>query len=141
MKIMNILLIFLVAIVGSFLLFDKKAMSQSSVDAGNIVMMNIQDGKKILVYHKSSNTFLIYGNPSSGSKDESLQLLQIRSLGQDFLMAEKLSQAESELVLNKKGYTVEDIRQKVDVALPKRARTKTLQGGHYPSPERPLKKK
>ncbi len=139
-KIMNILLICFVIIVGSSLVFNKKAMSQSLVDASNIVMMNIQDGKTILVYHKSSNTFLLYGQPDPGSKNKGLQLMQIRSLSQDFLMAEKLSQAESELVSNEKGYTVEYIRQKVDVALPKRGSTKTLQGGHYPSPRMSIEK-
>ncbi len=73
MKIKNILLVCLVVIACSFLLPEKNVMSQSSVDGGDIVMMNIQNGKITLVYHKPSNTFLFYGYPSSDLENEGLQ--------------------------------------------------------------------
>ncbi len=142
-KIMNILLICFVIIVGSSLVFNKKAMSQSIVDAGDIVILNVQEEKIILVYHKLSNSFLFYGYPSSGSNNNDLQLLQIRTLKQDFQMAEKLSHAGIELSSNEEGYSVENIVHRVDDLLSTQSRSKTKKvkggGGHYPSPAIPLK--
>ncbi len=140
MKIKNILLVCLVVIACSFLLPEKNVMSQSSVDGGDIVMMNIQNGKITLVYHKPSNTFLFYGYPSSDLENEGLQLLQIRSLSNDFQMAEIVAETESELVYNKRGYSVEELAQKTKVFLPRLEKTKIKQGGHYRESGRPLKK-
>ncbi len=111
MKIMNILLICVVVIVGNLLFFNKKAISQDSVDGGNIVMMNIQNGELTLVYHKPSRTFLFYGYPAGKSSNDGMQLLQIRSLSNDFTLATKLSKLEEELEWNDNGYTVKDIKK------------------------------
>jgi hypothetical protein len=138
MKIKNVLLVCLVVIACSFLILNKNAISQTSVDGGDIVMMNIQNGEITLVYHKPSKTFLFYGYPSSSSRNKGLQLLQMRNLSTDFEMAEKLAQAKAELENNGQGYSVEEIERRADsIHL---ILEKGVQGGHYRGPVSPLKK-
>ena len=90
MKVMHILVISLFVIAVSLFLFDEKASAQVAVDGGDIVIMNVSTGYNtaddILVYHKSSKSFLLYGY--SSSKGKGLQLLQIRNLVNDFDLVE-----------------------------------------------------
>ncbi len=112
MKIKNILVVCVVVIVVNLFLFNKKAISQSSVDGGDIVMMNIQNEEIVLVYHKPSNSILLYASPALNRADKGLQLLQIRSLSSDLELAEKLAEVGTELVWKKNGYNLREINNK-----------------------------
>lgn len=114
MKIMNILVISLVVIAVSLFLFDEKTSAQVAIDGGDVVIMNVRKGydaaDDILVYHKSSKSFLLYGY--SGSKGKGLQLLQVRNLVNDFDLAEG-KKGKLELKFKKNGYEPSTIKSKV----------------------------
>ncbi len=79
MKIMNILMISLVVVVGSLFLFNEKAAVQAAVAIGDIAIMHSYNEKtdnlEIIVYHKPSNSFLLYGYSSKTNQaSKGLQL-------------------------------------------------------------------
>ncbi len=115
MKVINILIIFLVVVVGSLFLFNEKASAQEGVVLGDIAIMhsyNEQTGNmEILVYHEPSNSFLLYGYSSKLIKaSKGLQLLHIRRLENDFAFAEK---TEKQLEFKKDGYDVDKIKSMI----------------------------
>ncbi len=112
MKIMNILIICLVVVVGSLFLFNEKAAARSAVAVGDIAIMHSYNEKtdnlEIIVYHKPSNSFLIYGYSSKTIKaSKGLQLLHIRRLENDFAFAEK---TKKKLEYKRDGYDIDRIK-------------------------------
>ncbi len=109
MKVMNILVISLVVVVGSLFLFNEKAAVQAAVAIGDIAIMHSYNEKtdnlEIIVYHKPSNSFLLYGYSSKKSKG--LQLLHIRRLEYDFAFAEK---TKKKLDYKRDGYEIDRIK-------------------------------
>jgi hypothetical protein len=117
MKVMNILVISLVVVVGSLFLFNEKAAAQSAVAIGDIAIMHSYNeatsNLEIIVYHKPSNSFLLYGYSSKASKvGKGLQLLHIRRLENDFAFAEK---TKKKLEYRKDGYDVDRIKSMIGV--------------------------
>ncbi len=123
MKVMNILILSLVIIVGSLFWINEKISAQMLVDGGDVVIMDItkvrSDGtnqtEEILVYHKASKAFLLYGYSSTTGRG--VQLLQIRRLDNDFGLAEALVKKrpeEQDLEYDKKGYNLTSVYVKLN---------------------------
>ncbi len=123
MRVMNILVISLVVVVGSLFLFNEKISAQMLVDGGDVVIMDITKftskgtnrTEEILVYHKASKAFLLYGYSSITGRG--LQLLQIRRLGSDFGLAEALEKkkpSEHDLEYNPIGYSLTSVNVKLN---------------------------
>ncbi len=110
MKVMNILVISLVVVVSSLFLFNEKASAQQGMVLGDVAIMRNYNQKthnlEIIVYHKPSNSFLIYGYISREHKG--LQLLDVRRLEHDFLFAEK--RKDKTLDYNKAGYSTNEMK-------------------------------
>ena len=110
MKVMNILVISLVVVVGSMFLFNEKASAQQGMVLGDVAIMRNYNEKadklEIIVYHKPSNSFLVYGY--SSKEHEGLRLLGLRRLEQDFLFAEK--RKDKELDYKKDGYSTNEMK-------------------------------
>ena len=118
MKIMNILIICLVVVVGSLFWINEKISAQMLVDGGDVVIMDITKftsqgtnrTEEILVYHKASKAFLLYGYSSSTGLG--LQLLQIRRLDNDYSFAKALGKrvpGEQELEFKESGYNLSSV--------------------------------
>ena len=120
MKVMNILVISLVVVVGSLFWINEKISAQMLVDGGDVVIMDIskfritQKGtvqtEDILVYHKASKAFLLYGYSSTTGLG--LQLLQIRRLDNDYSFAKALGKrvpGEQELEFKESGYNLSSV--------------------------------
>lgn len=117
MKVINILVISLVVVVFSLFSFNEKAAAEAAVAIGDIAIMhsyNEQAGSlEIVVYHKPSNSFLLYGYSSKAIRaSKGLQLLHIRRLENDFAFAEK---TEKKLEYKKDGYDVDRIKSMIGV--------------------------
>ena len=84
--------------------------------AEDVVILTIKDGNqdRIVVYHKATRSFLLYGN--SSAKDSGLQLLQIRTLNNDFSLAAKIM----DLDYRKTGYNSKDVDELLDKLLRKK---------------------
>ncbi len=123
MKVINIMVISLVVVVGSLFLFNEKISAQMLVDGGDVVIMDISKftsqsknrTEEILVYHKASKAFLLYGY--SSTPEHGLRLLQIRRLGNDFSYAEALGKKkpeEHDLKYNPIGYSLTSVNVKLN---------------------------
>ncbi len=123
MKVINFLVISLVVVVGSLFLFNEKISAQMLVDGGDVVIMDISKftsqsksrTEEILVYHKASKAFLLYGY--SSTPEHGLRLLQIRRLGSDFGLAEALGKkkpSEHDLDYNPIGYSLTSVNIKLN---------------------------
>ncbi len=116
MKVMNILVISLVVVVFSLFSFNEKAVAQAAVAIGDIAIMhsyNEQTGNlEIIVYHKPSNSLLLYGYSSKAIRaSKGLQLLHIRRLENDFIFAEE--NKDKTLDYKKDGYDTKEMKRLV----------------------------
>ena len=111
MKVMNILVISLVVIVGSMFLFNEKVSAQQGIVLGDVAIMRNYNQKthnlEIIVYHKPSNSFLLYGY-SADRIYKGLQLLHVRRLEDDFIFAEKTDKI---LDYDKDGYSTNEMKR------------------------------
>ncbi len=112
---MNILVISLVVFVFNLFAFGENTSAQVAVDGGDVVIINVRKGEHaaddILVYHKSSKSFFIYGYVGSEG-EKGLQLMQIRNLVNDFNFVNSKNW-HLELEFRKVGYTPQSIWTKV----------------------------
>ena len=113
MKIMNSLIICLIVVVGSLFLFNEKASAQDGLVLGDVAIMRNWNQKthnlEIVVYHKPSNSFLLYGY--SGTEYKGLQLLHVRRLEDDFIFAEM--KKDKILDYDRDGYSTKEIKRLV----------------------------
>ena len=111
MKAMNILIICLVVVFDGLFLFNEKSSAQEGMVLGEIGIMKTFNqqtkNNEIIVYHKPSNSFLVYGYSDTTKKG--LQLLNIRRLEHDFIFAEKI---EDRLDYKKDGYDAKEMKRR-----------------------------
>ncbi len=115
MKVMNILVISFVVVVGGLFLFNEKASAATEgIVIGDVAIMRTfnqrTDNLEIIIYHKPSNSFLIYGY--SKQERKGLRLLHVRRLEHDFAFAEK---TKKKLDYKKDGYDMDRIKDLVDL--------------------------
>ncbi len=115
MKVMKVLLLSSVVIVGSLFLFNEKASAQEGIVLGDVAIMRNYNQQthnlEIIVYHKPSNAFLLYGY-SGKQQYKGLQLLHVRRLEADFIFAER--KKDKILDYDKDGYSTKEIKQFIE---------------------------
>ncbi len=86
--------------------YGTRAEAQVAVsDDRLIILTSTYDAQeKIIVYHKETSSYLMYGHTTNG-----LQLQQIRKLAKDFELAGKVK----EVPYSRKGYTPDKVTQEL----------------------------
>jgi hypothetical protein len=94
----------------SLLLCIEATASEAPVSTEHIIILTVSDGDqdRIVVYHKASRSFLLYGH--TATKDSPLQLLQIRRLSNDFSLAGQIE----DLDYSRKGYSSKRVVELLD---------------------------
>ncbi len=95
----------------------KESKAQVPVTDGNLILLTSSDGNQdtVIVYHKPSSAFLVYGHTGDG-----LSLVKIRKLEADFELAGLVAEVD----YARNGYSVEYIKKQLD-KLKRRAASRT----------------
>ena len=97
----------LLAIVAVIIVCMTESEAHVPVTDGYVILLTSSDGDQdsIVIYHKPSSSFLVYGHTSRG-----LSLMKIRKLKADFELAELMD----DVPYSRKGYSVEYVKKEGD---------------------------
>lgn len=97
----------------------RESRAQVPVADGNMILLTSSDGSQdtVIVYHKPSSAFLVYGHTGNG-----LSLVKIRKLETDFELAGLVAEVD----YARNGYSVEYVKKQL-------ARLKKRIGGRTPA--------